>query len=77
MCVADLEQALETIPFCPFDIHTDGEVVGVAHAEQVFITPNKAAVFVVASLERLHAIDTAAITGVVIRPCGGPGGRKP
>lgn len=63
----DLEDALSTVPFIPFEIHLDGKTIEVAHPEQVLLTHSKSTAVIVPNDDRIHVVSVPHISSVTLR----------
>ena len=65
MKIVNLEAALASRPFRPFEIRVDGEVIVVRHPEQLFLAEKKTTVIVDAG-DRIDIMDLARISKVTL-----------
>jgi hypothetical protein len=65
MRAADLEDALHTTPFIPFDVHIDGKLISVGHPEHVMLNPSKT-VAVMMPDDRIHIVDIGQISSLTL-----------
>jgi len=65
MRAVDLEDALSTTPFIPFDVHIDGKVISVGHPEHVLLNPSKIVAVMVPD-DRIHIVDIDRISSLTL-----------
>jgi hypothetical protein len=65
MRAVDLEDALSTTPFIPFDVHIDGKVISVGHPEHVLLNPSKTVAIMVPD-DRIHIVDINHISSLTL-----------
>ena len=66
MRAINLEDALNTQPFIPFDIVVDGKTIHVSHPEQVLLNRSKTTVVVIPD-EHIHIVDMNHISSLTLR----------
>ncbi|MCZ7639670.1 MAG: hypothetical protein M5U12_28645 [Verrucomicrobia bacterium] len=74
MKAVSLEAALQRRPFRPFELRIDGEVIRVAHPEQVLFAEGKTTLIVVDVEDHVHLLDVGQISKLRLLP--GHGGRR-
>ena len=65
MKASDIEAALTTRPFRPFELRADGEVVLVRHPEQVFFAERRSTL-IVDTGDRIHIFDVGHISKLAL-----------
>lgn len=68
MKVVSLEAALQRRPFRPFELRIDGEVIRVAHPEQVLFAEGKTTLIVVDVEDHVHILDVGQISKLRLLP---------
>jgi hypothetical protein len=63
---ADLEDALQSTPFIPFDVRVDGKAIPVGHPEQVLLNKSKAVAVIVPD-DHIHIVNVEHISALTLR----------
>ena len=66
MRAVDFEDALNTTPFVPFDVHVDGKVISVGHPEHVLLNKSKTLAVIVPD-DHIHIVDVRHISSLTLR----------
>jgi hypothetical protein len=66
MRAVDLEDALRTTPFIPFDVHIDGKMISVGHPEHVLLNSSKTVAVMVPN-DHIHIVDISRISSLTLR----------